>query len=119
MRTLITFAALAGILLTAAVSRGGEFIAGFEDIPVMPGMAVDGDASTAFDTRTGRIVEAYAAGDITDAAMRQFYQETLPQLGWARIGKLAFQREGEMLTLEVIDQGTPLTVRFRLSPSPK
>ena len=117
MRKLITIVAFAGILSTTSAGWGGDFIAGFEDIPVMPGMTADDDASTAFDTPTGRIVEAYAAGDVTDSNVQRFYQETLPQLGWTRIGALEFQREGEKLTLELIERGKPLTMRFRLSPS--
>ena len=117
MRNLITITALAGLLFSATASWGGDFIAGVEDIPVMPGMTADDDASTAFDTPTGRIVEAYAAGDVTGEAVQRFYQETLPQLGWTRTGALEFQREGEKLTLELIERAAPLTMRFRLSPS--
>lgn len=119
MRHLIIIAAFLAIALTGGL-RGGlnaaEFIAGFEDVPMMPGMKVDDDASTTFDTPTGRIVEAYAAGDVTADAVQRFYLDTLPQLGWTITSGLQFQREGESLTLEMIDKGTLLTVRFRLAP---
>ncbi len=119
MRKLITIIALTGMLLSSAAGWSQDFIEGFEDIPVMPGMAVDADTAIAFDTPAGRIVEAYAAGNVSAAAVQRFYEETLPQLGWVRVGVLDFQREGEALALELIEKGETITVRFRLAPTPK
>ncbi len=117
MRNLIVIVAVAGFLLASLPGRGAVFLAGFEDVPVMPGITVDDDAAMAFDTPAGRIVEAYAAGPVTQDAVRQFYQTTLPQLGWVRTGELTFQRDGETLTVEVLDAATALTIRFRLAPA--
>ena len=69
MRKLITIIALTGMLLSSAAGWSQDFIEGFEDIPVMPGMAVDADTAIAFDTPAGRIVEAYAAGNVSAAAV--------------------------------------------------
>jgi hypothetical protein len=116
-------AAIPATLLTPGLSggylRAAEFVTGFEDVPAMPGMTVDGGSATSFDTPTGRIVEAYAAGDMSPDAVEQFYQDALPQLGWTRTGVLEFQREGEKLTVELVDWGSPITVRFRLAPHAK
>lgn len=113
----IIAAAMAGFLLASPPGHGAVFLAGFEDVPVMPGITVDDDAAMAFDTPAGRIVEAYAAGPVTRDAVRQFYQTALPQLGWVRVGELTFQRDGETLTVELLDAAAALTVRFRLAPA--
>jgi hypothetical protein len=65
-----------------AAQEGKEFIAGIEDLPVMPGLAEIADAGLIFDKPSGRIVEAYAQGEVGEQAVLDFYQETLPQLGW-------------------------------------
>lgn len=119
MRNLITTLVLLGMLTASPAGRAEEFIEGFEDVPVMPGMAVEADTTIAFDSPAGRIVEAYAAGNVTAAAIQEFYEDTLPQLGWVRVGVLNFQREGEALALELIKKGGTVTIRFRLAPTPR
>lgn len=110
-----SFAAIL-FLLASAQAGAEEFLAGFDDLPVMPGLsAVDG-AGIVFDTPTGRIIEGYAAGAVTQASVRQFYGKTLPQLGWTAIGKNEFRREGERLKIDFKGKDRALTVRFTLSP---
>ncbi len=105
--------------MASSIVRADDFLAGFEDVPVMPGIEVIGDAGVAFDTPAGRIVEAYASGNVTREAVRKFYQTALPQLGWTRTGALIFSRDGEKLTLELLGTGDAVTVRFELGPAPK
>ena len=105
------------IVLAATAGRAEQFLAGLEDVPVMPGVEVVGNAGVAFDSPAGRIVEAYATGAVTRDAVRSYYRTTLPQLGWTRTGPLEFSREGERLTIELLGQSRPpLTVRFELGP---
>jgi hypothetical protein len=107
---------IAGLfLLTVANSRAEQFLAGFEDVPVMPGIEAVGNAGVAFDSPGGRIVEAYASGSVTRDAVRSYYQAALPQLGWTRTGPLEFSRAGERLSIELLGQ-SPVTVRFELAP---
>jgi hypothetical protein len=108
---------VAVFLLFAATQAGAEeFLAGFDDLPVMPGLnAVDG-AGIVFDTPTGRIIEGYAAGAVTQASVHRFYGKTLPQLGWTAIGKNEYRREGERLKIDFKGKDRALTVRFTLSP---
>jgi hypothetical protein len=105
--------------LIAAPAHAGEFLPGFDDLPVMPGLsAVDG-AGIVFDTPGGRIIEGYAAGKVTRNAVRRFYDETLPQLGWKRVASNEFRREGEQLKIEFEGKNKNealTTVRFTLSP---
>ncbi len=106
----------AALLAAATVCRAGEFLAGFDDLPVMPGLAPVKEAGIVFDTPAGRIVEGYAAGAVARDAVRRFYAKTLPQLGWAKKSKKEFRREGEKLTIDFKGKDGALTVRFTLSP---
>jgi hypothetical protein len=100
-----------------AAQEGKEFIAGIEDLPVMPGLAEIADAGLIFDKPSGRIVEAYAQGEVGEQAVLDFYQETLPQLGWLSQADNRYAREGEELTLQVRAGETGgVVVMFRLAP---
>jgi len=116
---IIIVAAVAAFMLASPPGHGEEFLAGFEDVPVMPGIVVEGDAAVAFDTPAGRIVEVYAAGPVTRDAVRRYYRAALPQLGWTRTGELTFQRDGETLTVELLNSAAVLTIRFQLAPTPR
>ena len=108
---------LAAVLFFAGLAPAAPaFLAGFEDVPLMPGLTEDKVAGLLFDKPGGRIVEARASGLVSARAVREFYTETMPQLGWTGIGELRFRREGEMLRLELTGDGRRLRVRFYLSP---
>ncbi len=104
------------LLAPAGAALAGEFVAGTEDVPLMPGLAPVAGSSLAFDKPQGRIVEAQAAGKITRSAVQAFYAATLPQLGWKRAGADAWRREGEVLRLDFHGRDGDLTVGFTLSP---
>lgn len=102
---------------------GGEparFVAGLEDLPLMPGLEAMRGTGVRFDTPQGRIVEAYATGPVTRGAIEAFYAETLPQLGWREAGAGVWLRDGEALKLEIVEpsgsRGQTPIVRFALSP---
>lgn len=86
------------------------------DVPLMPGLSEVRDVGVIFDKPGGRIVEAYAVGPVASAGVEQFYGETLPQLGWQRIGRFRFEREGERLEIGFGGQDGSLTVRFDITP---
>lgn len=115
-RYLRNIVALAWLLLAAQPVSAGEFLAGFDDLPVMPGLAAVDGAGIVFDTPAGRIIEGYAAGTVTEDAVRGFYGKTLPQLGWKPVAKDEFRREGEHLKIGFQGEDRTLTVRFTLSP---
>jgi hypothetical protein len=116
MSRLLRSIVAAWLLLAAGSAAAGEFLAGFDDLPVMPGLAAVDGAGIVFDTPAGRIIEGYAAGDVTKEAVRSFYDKTLPQLGWKRTARDEFRREGEHLKMEFKGEDRALTVRFTLSP---
>ena len=114
--------ALGCALLLLAVSALGlraqepAYLAQLPDLPLMPGLIEIEGAGIAFDKPDGRIVEAYAGGPVEAQAVRTFYRETLPQLGWRLAGADAFAREGERLRLEFLGAAEGLTLRFVLTP---
>lgn len=95
-----------------------------EDMPLMEGLSETGEGGIVFDKPTGRIVRAAAQGRVGPQAVRAFYIETLPALGWDRAPQLElfsdlliFRREGERLEIQIAP-GTDVgsTVRFSIEP---
>ncbi len=115
---------LCGLAAVAPVShpRAQEtagFISTIEDLPLMPGL-IEEEGGMVFDSARGRIVEAFATGPVSEGAVRAFYDETLPQLGWRPLGQGTFRRENEILMVEFPGgpgAAPPLTVGFRLMPA--
>jgi hypothetical protein len=107
---------LAVALAAAASARAADFVAGTEDVPLMPGLADVAGTSVVFDKPEGRIVEAEAKGALARAKVRDFYAATLPQLGWSAAGDDRWRREDEMLRLDYGGRDGDLTVGFTLSP---
>lgn len=106
---------------SVGVRAADTFVSAIDDLPLMSGLVEDPDAAMVFDSPTGRIVEAFAQGDLRARDVLAFYAETLPQLGWRPSGAGVFRREREILTVEFPDgerDETPLTVRFALAPAP-
>ncbi|HUH84169.1 MAG TPA: hypothetical protein VLX85_06140 [Stellaceae bacterium] len=104
------------LLITPLAARAAGFVAGTEDVPLMPGLAPVAGSALAFDKPEGRIVEAQASGKVTRAAVHQFYAGTLPQLGWMPAGAETWRREHETLRLDFTGRDGDLTVGFTLSP---
>ncbi|HEX9490811.1 MAG TPA: hypothetical protein VF930_11025 [Stellaceae bacterium] len=104
------------LLAPATTAFAADFVAGTEDVPLMPGLAAVAGSSVVFDKPQGRIVEAQASGKVSRSAVQSFYGATLPQLGWKSTGANAWQREGELLRLDFHGRDGDLTVGFSLSP---
>lgn len=103
----------AAILLGVTPAGAADFLSGTEDVPLMAGLTEQSDGTVVFDTAAGRIVEVTATGAASADAVRAFYGETLPQLGWIGGGG-NWRREGEELRLEFPRPGI---VHFVLAPS--
>ena len=119
---LILFAGLIGPALfeRSHAQDPAAFVTGLEDVPLMPDLRDVPDAAVIFDKPSGRLVEAYAEGDVDTAAVLAFYRETLPQLGWIAAPETGasgvFFRESERLEIHVLEGQPRRTVRFVLSP---
>ena len=111
--------ALAGDSVPQGLAQRSEaFISTIEDLPLMPGL-IEEAGGVVFDSPSGRIVEAFATGDVSEGAVRDFYSETLPQLGWRPLAVGVYQRENEILKVEFPGgpgAPPPLTVGFTLAP---
>ncbi|MEE8535815.1 MAG: hypothetical protein V3S45_07175 [Kiloniellales bacterium] len=92
------------------------YVAGVEDLPLMPGLVEVAGAGVVFDKPAGRIVEAYVQGQVDREAVLRFYRRSLPPLGWEVLGETRFRREGEELGLEFVSEEGPLVLRFSLRP---
>ncbi|MGH6719497.1 MAG: hypothetical protein ACREER_09285 [Alphaproteobacteria bacterium] len=108
--------ALLVLLVLAVGARAAGFVSGTDDLPLMDGLAEIAGSGTVFDKPSGRFVEAYAAGPVSEDAVAGFYRESLPHLGWSPAGPLIFTREGERLSIVLTPTDAGLTVRFSLAP---
>jgi hypothetical protein len=106
-----------GAAVVAAPDGAADvFLSRLEDLPLAPGLSEDAGAGLSFDSAGGRIVEAYARGNLTEDQVLHFYEETLPQLGWTAENARQYRRDGERLRLEILRSGQGLTVHYSLSP---
>ena len=118
LATLSLILTLGAVSVDGAVRAEGHaaYLAAVADLPLMPGLAELPGAGLVFDQPSGRIVEAYAQGAVSRAAVRAFYLDTLPNLGWRAKAEALFQREGEELRLDISGDDGALVVRFTLQP---
>ncbi len=108
--------AFALMALAAAPALAEGFLGAYEDLPLAPGLTEQAGAGMAFDSPSGRIVEAFAHGTVKAADILNFYAVTLPQLGWRRDGEAIYRREAEVLRLEPATKGGTVTIRFAITP---
>jgi len=110
--------ALLALLLAAPLAaRAADFVPGTEDVPLMPGLVTVDGSSIVFDKPEGRIVESAAHGAVSRYDVTRFYAQSLPPLGWRRVGAgNSWRREGEKLRLDFRGPDGDLTVGFSLSP---
>ena len=112
---------LAGPLDTGVLAADPEYLAAVADLPLPPGLVEDVDAGISFDKPEGRIVEAVARGVVTPDVVVSFYRTALPGLGWRQLAdKLSgsrWQRGGEILSVDIVDSGNSLVVRFSIAPN--
>src|SRR5262245_11203680 len=92
------------------------FLSRLEDLPLPPGLAEDTRSGISFDTAGGRIVEAFARGEVTERQVLDFYRETLPQLGWTPESSTEYRRGGERLRIALTTDAHGLVVHYSLSP---
>ena len=110
---------LAGYFATIVALRAEGFLSALDDMPLADGVVELADGALVFDKPEGRIVQVTALreGASTPALIRQFYMDTLPNLGWqagAEVpGRLTFTRKGEILRITL----TADLVIFDLAPN--
>lgn len=115
LAALVSAAMIAGWPALRAAAAEGTFLAEIDDLPLAPGL-VEQPGGTLFDSPQGRIVDATATGRVSVEEVRIFYAQTLPELGWQRIGGSEYRRDKEMLRIDFAAGGPPLVVHFALTP---
>lgn len=97
-----------------------RYFAALEDVPLAPGLTEA--AGFQFEEAGGRIIGATANGRATPAAVRAFYSDTLPALGWSQsptgTDELVFLRGRERLTFSVRREGQGAALDVRLFTRP-
>ena len=96
-----------------------DFVQGSEDIPLLVGMEKISEDSLGFDSNSGSIMSSSYATKIDLEKVRNFYQKTLPHMGWrvskSDLEKLKFRRDKEKLEIEFVNQDGKDVVRFFIS----
>lgn len=119
MNRLYLFISVICFLLITVPAESKNFIAGFEDIPLMKGLQQIENDNFSFGNEETRYIETQLnAIDKKDfAAVKNFYQETLTQLGWSELkntaSELHFYRENDVLEINRISK-SPLRIRIIL-----
>src|SRR5215472_11376192 len=109
--------ALVGAFLVAAIPVRADFVPGTEDLPLMKELASVVGTDVVFEKPEGRIVEATARGKVSKSAVRSFYGETLPQLGWKPAASAdTWTRDTETLHLVFEGRDGDLWVTFSVVP---
>ena len=104
------------LLASAFPVSAAEYLKAVSDLPLADGLKEQTDKATVFDTPLGRIVNAYATGNLKPEAVLDFYDDTLPALGWDRQKTGTYHRKNEILKIDVWgpDEG-PSNVSYTLS----
>jgi hypothetical protein len=115
--------AFAAVLICATPALADvAYFTSIEDLPLPPGFT-EREAPAQFESTEGRLVLAYAEGELSGLAVRDFYYEALPPLGWSVSpqpdGALIFVRAREQLsfTVEQRDGRTRLGARLVVAPA--
>jgi hypothetical protein len=119
--TAILILMLASLPASAQASFPGEtrFFTILSDVPVMPGMNEVPGRDMEFDKPEGRIAESTALAqktDINGAQVQDFYDRSLPQLGWVKTGPGLFTRQNEQMTVQTSLEQARTRVRLTVSP---
>jgi hypothetical protein len=103
----------------AAQDAYAGFFPSVNDVPLIEGGVELVEETVVFDQPQGRVIELSAlVGGRSPQQIEEFYQHTLPQLGWVMHGANIYKREGEMLRLNVTNSGRQQAL-LRLSIGPQ
>jgi len=98
-------------------ARATDYLSVIPDLPLPSGVTEITENSAVFDAPTGRIATGYASGLVAAGVVRDFYDQTLPQLGWTLVRPGTYRRQSETLKIDVLggENGDPSNVSFTLS----
>ena len=111
---------LCDLLIVNGSHSSPKFIPGINGLPLMSGLKLIQERRVVFDTSGGRIIEVFADGKVLPKNILSFYKKTLPQLGWILDTNNNFERDEELLKIEVSYSKTSRSiVRFFIIPIAK
>lgn len=109
----LCFSLACSVFSSAALAENGYFSA-LPELPLPPLMQELPDSAVRFDQPEGRIITLQAGGDVGVNEIIDFYEKTLPELGWLRHqvakddagdivkgDKAYFTRDKEILFIEI------------------
>lgn len=116
------FVFVAALLCAAPALAETRYFSEIGDLPLPMGFT-EVEAATGFNSGQGRLVMVRAEGAGTLQAVRAFYLESLPALGWSFSpssggGALLFRRGREQLTLIASEFGARTRVTAQLVVQP-
>lgn len=119
---LFTVAAFCFVLPALSFAQDSDreaprFFSTLNDVPLMEGLEELIDQSVVFDKAEGRIVESAAAGDdVAAEKIRDFYDRTLPQLGWVKKENGRYVRQDEILEISIDKESGYNVIHVMVSP---
>jgi hypothetical protein len=116
MRRILAALVLTVLAISSLPAFATDYLSGISDLPLPAGLVEAKDKSTVFDSAVGRVVTAYATGPGTADSVHDFYDDTLPQLGWSKTDEGNWRREKQTLKIDVLGpEAGPVTATFTLS----
>ncbi len=120
MNRLYKFVAICSLAIICQTNPvlSAEFIDGLEDIPKIEEMIQIENETVSFGNEQARFVETYFLTQNTNFdKIANFYQQTLPQLGWKLIKQrnnfLQFRRDVEILEIAKENELTRITLKSK------
>jgi len=111
-----------GLLLLAPLPAWAvDYLSAVDDLPLAQGLTEQKDKTTVFDAPVGKLITAYATGNVKAADVVDFYDSTLPQLGWEKTASGTYHRKAETLKIDVLggQGGGPVNVSYTVSSQTK
>jgi hypothetical protein len=117
------FAVTLGVLLAGfaphfACADDSQYVAGIEDLPLMPGLKQSPVPSLDFKHLFAHAVNTNAKGDVSPQQVTDYYAETLPEHGWVQVTPVQYRRGNEDLDIAVRSSHmSGAMVHFELLPN--
>ncbi|HWT99102.1 MAG TPA: hypothetical protein VN229_15850 [Terriglobales bacterium] len=112
---------LVPLLCAALPAWAVDYLSAVDDLPLTQGLTEQKDKTTVFDAPVGKIVTAYATGNVKAEDVVNFYDSTLPQLGWEKTASGTYHRKSQTLKIDVLggQGGGPVNVSYTVSTEGK
>lgn len=100
-------------LFVSTTAMAQSFLPATDDVPLMKGLYSVEETAT-FDSPSEKMVLISAQTDKTQKQVKDFYRQTLTNLGWTVSGDNQYVRGSDTLTMELTPKDSILSVQFTL-----